>query len=75
MTTSVAGDRDHRIDHRFEHGAIMHIRRCQHDRERNLLRVGEQMVLRARLAAIRRIRAGGRAPFFRRDTAGIQRRS
>jgi hypothetical protein len=55
---------DHEIDQVREHGPLVHVGRRQLRDEWDPIRVGEQMVLRARLAAIRRIRAGGGAPFF-----------
>jgi hypothetical protein len=59
-----AGDADYEIDHVLEQRAVVHVRRRELDHERDALRLGQQMVLRARLATIRRIRAGVRSPFF-----------
>ena len=59
-----AGDANHEIQHVLEQRAVVHVRGRELDHERDALGLGQQMVLRARLAAIRRIRAGVRSPFF-----------
>lgn len=57
-------DRGNRLDQRLEERAIVDVRRRELDRERDALAVDHKMALRARFAAIRRIRPGFAAPFF-----------
>src|SRR5215212_3142363 len=57
-------DRDHRIQQTRQRQAIRTVGGAQAEREWETLAVDQQMVLAARLAAIRRIRAGNFAPLF-----------
>src|SRR5215204_799227 len=55
-------DRRHCVDHLLEDGAVVAVGAGDHDRERGAVAVRNNVALRARFAAIRRIRAGGAAP-------------
>ena len=61
-------DRRHRVDQLLEDGAVMPVRPRDEARERGAVAVRNNVALRAGsplgTAAIRRIRAGGGAPFF-----------
>lgn len=50
-------DRRHSIHHRLEHPAVVHVGPRQLQRERDALRIGEDVTLRARLAPVGRVRA------------------
>jgi hypothetical protein len=52
------------IDELLEDGAVMSVGAGQADRERGAASVRNKMALRARFAAIRRVRAGGTPPFL-----------
>ena len=52
------------IDHLFQHDAVMNVGSCQADCERNALRIGDDVPLGARLAAIRRVWTCRRAPLL-----------
>ena len=54
------------VQYRLEQTAIVHIRGRELHRKRDAGPVDHNMALRARFAAIRRIRPGGAAPFFAR---------
>jgi len=64
-------DRGHGVEHRRQRETVREVRRAQAEREREAVPLDQQMLLRARLAAIRRIRAGNFAPLF----AGTRRLS
>ncbi len=57
-------DRDDRVEQRHEHAAVVDVRRRHRDGERDPLPVDEEVVLRARLALVGRVRADVRAPPF-----------
>src|SRR5215210_364477 len=57
-------DRQHRIQQARQRQAIRTVGRAQAERERDALAVDQQMVLAARLAAIRRIRPRNFAPLL-----------
>jgi len=63
-STPALSDGRHGIDHRLQHGAIVDVGSGQLQGERNAVRVGEDMALRSRLAAIGWVRADRFAPFF-----------
>jgi len=50
-------DRRHSIHHRLEHPAVVHVGSRQLQRERDALRIGEDVAFRARLAPVGRVRA------------------
>jgi hypothetical protein len=52
------------IDHLFQHDAVVNVGSCQADCERDALRIGEDVTLRTRLAAIRWVRTCRRAPLL-----------
>lgn len=52
------------IEGRCHHHAVVPVGSTQADAERRTTRVGDEVALRARLAPVRRVRAGGRAPFM-----------
>ncbi len=52
------------IDHLFQYDAVVDVGSCQPDRERDALRIGEDVTLGARLAAIRRVGTCRRAPLL-----------
>jgi hypothetical protein len=52
------------IDDRLQHPAVVDVGACQLQREGNALRIGEDVTLRTRLAAIGRVRTGRRAPLL-----------
>jgi hypothetical protein len=56
--------RRHRIEGGRQHEAVVPVGPAQADPERCARPVDHNMALRARFAAIRRVRAGGRAPFL-----------
>jgi hypothetical protein len=64
--TSGLLDRLDGVQQRLEPTDVVHIGRGEVRRERDALAVDHNMALRARFAAIRRIRAGRLAPFFAR---------
>jgi hypothetical protein len=53
-----------RVDQGLEQPGVMYVRGGHRDRERDAVPVRNKMVLRARFAFIRRIRAGSPPPFF-----------
>jgi site-specific DNA recombinase len=57
-------DRRDGVQHRRQRARVGAVGRAQAERERDPLPVDQQMLLAARLAAIRRIRAGNFAPLF-----------
>ena len=57
-------DRRYSINHLLQHDTVVDVGSCQADRERDALRIGEDVTLGARLAAICRARAGRRAPLL-----------
>ena len=57
-------DRRHGIDHLLQHDAVVNVGSRQADRERDALRIGEDVTLGARLAPICRVRACRRAPLL-----------
>ena len=63
-TSTPMADRRHGIEGGGEHEAVMPIGSAQADPERCACPVDHNMALRARFAAIRRVRAGGSAPFL-----------
>lgn len=63
-TSASALDGRDAIDHLLEYGAVVAIRPGQPTRQRGAPSVRNNMALRARLAAIRRIRAGAASPFL-----------
>jgi hypothetical protein len=52
------------IEGRCHHHAVVPVGPAQAKSERRTARVGDEVALRARLAPVRRVRAGGRALFF-----------
>jgi hypothetical protein len=52
------------IEGRCHHHAVVPVGPTQADAERRTTRVGDEVALRTRLAPVRRVRAGGRAPFL-----------
>jgi hypothetical protein len=62
--TARAEDRRDGVDQRLEEGRVVGVRRREADRQRDPVAVRDQMALRARFAAIRRIRPGLAAPPF-----------
>ena len=68
-------DRHHRIEQLSQWHAVMDVRACQHKGQRQAMSVGQKVALCACLTAVRRIRAGGRAPLFAAmDALSIQAR-
>jgi hypothetical protein len=57
-------DRRYSINHLLQHDTVVDVGSCQADRERDALRIGEDVTLGARLAAICRARACRRAPLL-----------
>jgi hypothetical protein len=57
-------DRRHRIDHLLQHQAVLDVASRQRDSERNALSIRKDVALRARLAAVRGVRACDRAPLL-----------
>lgn len=52
------------IEGRCHHHAVVPVGPTQAEAERRTARVGDEVALRARLAPVRRVRTGGRAPFL-----------
>jgi hypothetical protein len=59
-----SANRRYRVEHVLKHGAVVDIGACEPHGERNAVPIGHQVPFGARLAAIRRIWARGRAPFL-----------
>ncbi len=63
-TTPRASDGRNGVDEVLEDGAVMPVGPGQPEGERRAPSVGNDMALRARFAAVRRVRSGGRPPFL-----------
>ncbi len=62
--TPRAPDRRDAVDHPLEDGTVMPVRPGQPTRQRGAAPVRNKMALRARFAAVRRVRSGGGSPFL-----------
>ncbi len=62
--TGPAPGRRHDIDHLLQRHAVMRVRACQADRERDAVGIGKDMALRPRLAPVGRVWPRLRAPLF-----------
>jgi hypothetical protein len=58
-------DRRHGVEHRLQHGAVVHVRRGEQKSERDAGGLDQDVALGARLAAVGRVRAGELAAFWR----------
>ncbi len=67
-------DRRDGIEHRLQHHAVVPVGRAQEAGERRAVPVDHNMALRARFAAVRRVRTGLVAPFFA-GTAALSRQA
>ena len=63
-TASARAQRRDGIEGRSHLRAVVPVGACQPQAERRAAGVGDEVALRARLAPIRRVRAGGRPPFL-----------
>lgn len=61
---SLARNRRHRIEQLLERDAVVDVGAGQQERERDAAPVGDEVPLAARPAAVGRVRAGPRSPFF-----------
>jgi hypothetical protein len=57
-------DRQHRVEQRFEEAAVVDVGRAEQERERDAVRVDQDVPLGAGLAAVGRVRPDVLAPFF-----------
>jgi hypothetical protein len=55
-------DRRHGVEHRLQHGAVVHVRRGEQKSERDAGRFGQEVALAAGLGPVGRVRAGELAP-------------